>query len=102
MPLWQRLVIVAVVLAVTGLVAKLIDWRIARKPLSAEVATRYRVLRRSVTTAVLAVGILSALPVIPQARAVAGGLLASSAVAGAIVGFPSQRTPRNCAPAPLQ
>jgi small conductance mechanosensitive channel len=54
--------------------------------------TRYRVLRRSVTTAILVIGALSALLVIPQVRAVAGGLLASSAVLGIIVGFASQRT----------
>ena len=38
------------------------------------------------------VGLLSALLVIPQVRAVAGGLLASSAVLGIVVGFASQRT----------
>jgi small-conductance mechanosensitive channel len=38
------------------------------------------------------VGLLSALLVIPQVRAVAGGLLASSAVVGIVVGFASQRT----------
>src|SRR5262249_62372162 len=42
--------------------------------------------------AVFAVGILSALLVIPQVRAVAGGLLASSAVVGIVIGFASQRT----------
>jgi small-conductance mechanosensitive channel len=38
------------------------------------------------------VGIFSALLVIPQVRAVAGGLLASSAVVGVIIGLASQRT----------
>jgi small-conductance mechanosensitive channel len=38
------------------------------------------------------VGILSALLVVPQVRAVAGGLLASSAVLGIVIGFASQRT----------
>jgi len=50
------------------------------------------VLRRSLMTAIVAIGILSALLVIPQVRAVAGGLLASSAVLGIIIGFASQRT----------
>ena len=50
------------------------------------------VARRSVTTAIVFVGLLSALLVIPQVRAVAGGLLASSAVLGIVVGFASQRT----------
>ena len=38
------------------------------------------------------IGLLSALLVIPQVRAVAGGLLASSAVVGIVIGFASQRT----------
>jgi small conductance mechanosensitive channel len=92
MPFWHRLVIVAVVLLVTGLVARLIDRRIARRDLAPGTATRYRVLRRSITTAVIMVGLLSALLVIPQVRAVAGGLLASSAVLGIVIGFASQRT----------
>src|SRR5262249_27464914 len=44
------------------------------------------------TAAIIFVGLLSALLVIPQVRAVAGGLLASSAVVGIVVGFASQRT----------
>src|SRR5881275_2724301 len=92
MPLWQRLVIVGVVLVVTTVAARLIDRRIARRDLPPEAITRYRVLRRSVTTAIFSVGILSALLVIPQVRAVAGGLLASSAVVGIVIGFASQRT----------
>jgi small conductance mechanosensitive channel len=92
MPLWHRLVVVGVVLFVTVAVARVIDRRITRRQLSTETMTRYRVLRRSITTVILVVGILSALLVIPQVRAVAGGLLASSAVLGIIVGFASQRT----------
>jgi small conductance mechanosensitive channel len=92
MPLWQRLIIVGVVLLVTTVVARLIDRRIARRDLPPEAITRYRVLRRSVTTTIFFVGLLSALLVIPQVRAVAGGLLASSAVLGIVVGFASQRT----------
>jgi small conductance mechanosensitive channel len=92
MPLWQRLVIVGVVMLVTVVAARLIDRRIARRDLPPEAITRYRVLRRSITTAIVFVGLLSALLVIPQVRAVAGGLLASSAVVGIVVGFASQRT----------
>src|ERR671934_2230318 len=92
MPFWQRLVIVGVVMLVTVAVARLIDRRIARRQLAPEAITRYRVARRSITTAILFVGLLSALLVIPQVRAVAGGLLASSAVLGIVVGFASQRT----------
>src|SRR5436305_5984486 len=92
MPFWHRLVIVAAVLVVTGVVARLIDRRIARRDLAPGAATRYRVLRRSISTAVVMIGLLSALLVIPQVRAVAGALLASSAVLGIVIGFASQRT----------
>src|SRR5438132_3159476 len=92
MPLWHRLAVVGVVLLATIVVARLIDRRIARRDLPPEAITRYRVVRRSVTTAIVFVGLLSALLVIPQVRAVAGGLLASSAVVGIVVGFASQRT----------
>jgi small-conductance mechanosensitive channel len=92
MPEWRRLVIVVVVLVVTTVVARLVDRRIAHRDLPPEAITRYRALRRSITTAIFFVGILSALLVIPQVRAVAGGILASSAVIGIIVGFASQRT----------
>jgi small-conductance mechanosensitive channel len=92
MPLWHRLAVVGVVMLITVVVARLIDRRIARHDLAPESITRYRVVRRSVTTAIVFVGLLSALLVIPQVRAVAGGLLASSAVVGIVVGFASQRT----------
>jgi small conductance mechanosensitive channel len=92
MPFWHRLIVVGVVLLIAVAIARLIDRRIARRQLSPETVTRYRVVRRSVTTGIIFVGLLSALLVIPQVRAVAGGLLASSAVLGIIVGFASQRT----------
>src|SRR6266542_2296306 len=76
MPLWQRLTVLGSVLLVTVVVARLIDRRIARRDLPPEAITRYRVLRRSITTAIVFVGLLSGLLVIPQVRAVAGGLLA--------------------------
>jgi small-conductance mechanosensitive channel len=92
MPFWHRIVIAAVVfLLVTG-VARLVDWWLARKPVPPEVETRYRVLRRAVTTTIIAVGLFSALLVIPQVRAVAGALLASSAILGVILGLASQQT----------
>jgi small-conductance mechanosensitive channel len=92
MPLWHRLVVVGAVLLVTAFVARLLDASITRRQLDPVQRTRYRVLRRSVATVVVVVGVLSALLVIPQVRAVAGGLLASSAVIGLVVGFASQRT----------
>jgi small conductance mechanosensitive channel len=92
MPFWHRLVIAAVVLLVVTLVARLVDWWLSRKPVPPEVETRYRVLRRAITTIIIAVGLFSALLVIPQVRAVAGGLLASTAVLGVIIGLASQQT----------
>ncbi len=92
MPFWHRLIVVGVVMLVTIAVARLIDRRIARRDLPPEAITRYRVVRRSVTATIVFLGLLSALLVIPQVRAVAGGLLASSAVIGIVVGFASQRT----------
>jgi small conductance mechanosensitive channel len=92
MPLWHRLVVVGAVLLLTALLARLLDSRIARRQLDPVQRTRYRVLRRSVASTVVVVGVLSALLVVPQVRAVAGGLLASSAVIGLVVGFASQRT----------
>jgi small-conductance mechanosensitive channel len=88
----RRLIVVGAVMLATIVVARLVDRSIARRQLAPEAMTRYRVLRRSITAAIFFVGLLSALLVIPQVRAVAGGLLASSAVIGIIVGFASQRT----------
>jgi small conductance mechanosensitive channel len=92
MPSWHRLAIVVAVLLLTAIVARLLDRRIARRDLTPGTATRYRVFRRTVTSAVVFIGVLSALLVIPQVRAVAGGLLASSAVLGIVIGFAAQRT----------
>jgi small-conductance mechanosensitive channel len=89
---WERLLIAAAMIAVAGIAARLVDRRIARRDLAPETVTRYRVLRRSIWTAIVFVGVLSALLVIPQVRAVAGGILASSAVIGLVIGFASQRT----------
>ena len=92
MPFWHRLIVVGVVMFVTVAVARMIDRRIARRDLPPEAITRYRVVRRSITSTIIFVGLLTALLLIPQVRAVAGGLLASSAVIGIVVGFASQRT----------
>jgi small-conductance mechanosensitive channel len=89
---WQRLITAVGVLAVTIVAAKLVDWRISKRSLDPGVATRYRVLRRTLMAAIVFIGILSALLVIPQVRTVAGGVLASSAVIGLVIGFASQRT----------
>ena len=89
---WYRLIVAGIVMVATVVLARMIDRRIARRDLPPEAITRYRVLRRSITTTIMFVGLLSALLVIPQVRAVAGGLLASSAVIGIVIGFASQRT----------
>jgi small conductance mechanosensitive channel len=90
--LWHRIVIAAVVFGITLAAAWVLDRALARRLLAPEVATRYRVLRRSVMSAVLVVGFFSALLTVPQVRAIAGGILASGAVLGIVVGFASQRT----------
>jgi small-conductance mechanosensitive channel len=92
MELWQRLLVIGVVLGLTLALARVIDRRIMGRDRTPEALTRYRVLRRSISATIVTIGLLSALLVIPQVRALAGGLLASSAVLGLIVGFASQRT----------
>jgi small conductance mechanosensitive channel len=92
MPWWHRLVVLGAVVLVTVVVARLVDRRMARRDLPAAAVTRYRVLRRSVIALIIFVGVLSALLVIPEVRAVATGILASSAIVGIVVGFAAQRT----------
>jgi len=92
MPFWHRIVVAAVVIVAVTALARLIDWWLARKPVPPEVETRYRVLRRAVTTTIIAVGLFSALLVIPQVRAIAGALLASTAILGVIIGLAAQQT----------
>ena len=89
---WQRAVIAGSVIVITMLVAKVVDWRIAKRALAPGSATRYRVLRKTLVTVIVFVGVMSALLVIPPVRALAGGILASSAVLGLVIGFASQRT----------
>jgi small-conductance mechanosensitive channel len=90
--LWQHLTIAAAFVVAAAGLAKVVDWRISRRQLAPEAITRYRVLRRTVVVGIVFVGFMSALLVIPQVRAVAGGILASSAVVGLVIGFASQRT----------
>ena len=95
MEAWQRLLVVCAVVVGAAAVAKLVDTRMSRRELPPEAVTRYRVLRRSLMGAIIFVGVLSALLVIPQVRAIAGGLLASSAIVGLIIGLAAQRTLSN-------
>ncbi|HEY6584105.1 MAG TPA: mechanosensitive ion channel domain-containing protein [Gaiellaceae bacterium] len=92
---WARLIVVCAVIAGAAVLAKLVDMRMARRQLPPQSETRYRVLRRSLMGAIIFVGVLSALLIIPQVRAVATGLLASSAIIGLVVGLAAQRTLAN-------
>ncbi len=92
---WNRLIVVSAVIVGAVVLAKLVDMRMAKRELAPGVATRYRVLRRSIVGVIIFVGVLSALLLIPQVRAVAGGLLASTAILGIVIGFAAQRTLSN-------
>jgi small-conductance mechanosensitive channel len=92
---WHRAITAAVVVLIAGVLARLADHALERHDLDPASATRYRVLRRSILSSIVAVGVLSALLVIPAVRAVAGGILASGAVLGIVVGFAAQSTLSN-------
>lgn len=87
METWQRLLILGVLTLVALAAARLIDGRMRRRSFEPGAETRWLVLRRTVVALVICIGVFSALLVIPQVRAVAGGLLASSAVLTLILGF---------------
>jgi small-conductance mechanosensitive channel len=89
---WVQLLIAGGVVLAAAALAALVDMAISRRDLAPEAATRYRVLRRTVVAGIVFVGVVSALLVIPQVRAIAGGILASSAVLGLIIGLAAQRT----------
>jgi small conductance mechanosensitive channel len=92
---WEPIAIAAAVVLAAVVLARIVDRRMAKRTLDPAVATRYRVLRRTVTTVIVAVGILSALLTIPSVRAVAGGVLASTAILGLILGLAAQKTLSN-------
>jgi small-conductance mechanosensitive channel len=91
MDIWERWVFVTAIITATVALAKIVDWRMSRHQLPPAAVTRYRVLRRGLMTSIIFVGVLSALLVVPQVRAVAAGLLASSALVGLVVGLAAQR-----------
>lgn len=92
----ERAAVAGAVVVLAVLAARLADGTIARRlDLSPEMLTRYRVLRRSVVVVIVGVGILSALLVVPQVRAIAGTVLASSAVIALVVGLAAQTTASN-------
>lgn len=92
---WNGILVALGVVAAAIVIAKIVDTRMARRVLHPAAATRYGVLRRTIFTTIVAVGILSALLTVPQVRAVAGGVLASTAVVGLVIGFAAQRTLSN-------
>lgn len=92
----QRLAAAGVVLLATLVAARVADRMIAKRlKLRPETLTVYRVVRRSVLAVIVGVGVLSALLVIPSVRAVAGSILASSAVIALVVGLAAQTTLSN-------
>jgi small-conductance mechanosensitive channel len=92
----ERAITAGAVVVLALLTAKLVDRALVRRlELRPETLTRYRVLRRGAVVTIIAVGVLSALLVIPQVRAVAGTILASSAVIALVVGFAAQATLAN-------
>lgn len=92
---WQRLAVLGAVLLLTLLISQIVDHALGRRKLDPSASTRYRILRRSVRAGIVFVGVLSALLVIPQVRAVAGGILASSAIVGIVFGFAARSTIAN-------
>ena len=92
---WERIAIAAGVVVAAVIAARIVDGRMARRTLDPRAATRYRVLRRTVSSIIITVGILSALLTIPAVRAVAGGVLASTAILALVLGLAAQRTLSN-------
>jgi small conductance mechanosensitive channel len=92
----ERLAVAGVVLLAALVLARIVDRIIARRfELRPETLTLYRVVRRTVFAAIVGVGVLSALLLIPPVRAVAGTILASSAVIALVVGLAAQTTLAN-------
>lgn len=91
----ERWIVFGAVLLATLVLARLVDWRLARKPLPPEAVTRYRVLRRTILAVIVAIGLLSALLAIPQLRTVAGAVLGSAALIGLVAGLAAQSTLSN-------
>jgi small conductance mechanosensitive channel len=92
---WEAVAIALGVVLVAIVAARIVDGRMAKRTLDPGAATRYRVLRRTISTIIISVGVLSALLTIPSVRAVAGGVLASTAIIGLVLGLAAQRTLSN-------
>jgi small conductance mechanosensitive channel len=92
----ERAVIAGIVIVAALVLARLADRAVARKlEQRPDLRTRYRILRRSIVAVIIGIGVVTALLVIPQVRAVAGGILASGAVIAFVVGLAAQTTLSN-------
>jgi small-conductance mechanosensitive channel len=89
---WDRFGIALGVIVATAVIAKVVDIWVSRRQLNPAMATRYRIVRRVIMVTIVFIGVFSALLVVPQVRAVAGSILASSAVIALVIGFAAQRT----------
>lgn len=88
----KNLLIAAAAVVATLVVAKLLDAWLAHRKLPPESATRYAMLRRLIVAAVMTIGVLAALLMIPEVRAFSAALLASGAVIAIVVGMAAQPT----------
>jgi small-conductance mechanosensitive channel len=88
----KNLLIAAAAVVATLVLAKLLDVWLAHRKLPPESATRYAMLRRVIVAAVVTIGVLAALLMIPEVRAFSAALLASGAVIGIVVGMAAQPT----------
>jgi small-conductance mechanosensitive channel len=88
----ERIIVAAVIIAATFLVAGIVDRILRRRrDLPPAALTRYRALRRTIYVAITAVGLATALLVFPYVRGAAGAVLTSAAVISVIIGI-SART----------
>jgi small conductance mechanosensitive channel len=90
--MWERVAIAVGVIVGAIVLAKVVDLWFARRKLTPAAATRYKVLRQSIFYTIVFIGVMSGLLVIPEVRAVAAAILASSAVLGVVIGLAAQST----------
>jgi small-conductance mechanosensitive channel len=94
------------VLAIAFVIAELIDRAIAKRgkrvgelvtrgELSGAAQTRLSLIRRLTFVVIMLIGVTIALTKIPEARSIATGVLASSAVLGLVIGFAARQTLAN-------
>ena len=95
-----------VTLAAAFIIAKLVDRAIAKRgdrvgevvargELSPAAQTRLRLLRRLISVLIVLVGVAIAAARFPEARSLATGILASTAVLGLVIGFAARQTLAN-------